>query len=236
MQKDREIKFAVQGKESGVNIFKTDTANPITYASPSKKHTQIRKVDAPVPGVFLLYDVLTPDECQQYINLTEKMGYEEATVSTFGGMVKMPDLRNNERVIWQSEEDVWGPIWQRIEPHIPKDVKMGAARWTPYGLNERLRFYRYDKEEMFGAHFDGCFPRRRWDMSLLTFIIYLTDDFEGGGTMFYPSRHEVRPVKGMACLFFHGSHPLSPEHEGMLVTKGRKYVLRSDVMYRAQGK
>jgi hypothetical protein len=49
MQKDREIKFAVQGQESGVNIFKTDTANPITYASPSKKHTQIRKVDAPVP-------------------------------------------------------------------------------------------------------------------------------------------------------------------------------------------
>lgn len=28
----------------------------------------------------------------------------------------------------------------------------------------------------------------------------------------------------------------STEHEGMLVTKGRKYVLRSDVMYRAQGK
>jgi hypothetical protein len=91
-------------------------------------------------GVFLLYDVLTPDECQQYIDLTEKMGYEEATVTTFGGMVKMPDLRNNERVMWQSEEDVWGPIWQRIEPHIPKDV--GSARWTPYGLNERLRFYR----------------------------------------------------------------------------------------------
>jgi hypothetical protein len=63
---------------------------------------------------------------------------------------------------------------------------------------------------MFGPHFDGCFPRRRWDRSLLTFIIYLTDDFEGGSTMFYPSRHEVRPVKGMACLFFHGSHPLSP--------------------------
>jgi hypothetical protein len=40
--------------------------------------------------VFLLYDVLTPEECQQYIDLTEKMGYEEATVTTFGGMVSMP--------------------------------------------------------------------------------------------------------------------------------------------------
>jgi hypothetical protein len=49
MQKDREIKFAVQGKESGVSIYKTDTASPIIYASPSQKHAQIRKVDSPVP-------------------------------------------------------------------------------------------------------------------------------------------------------------------------------------------
>jgi hypothetical protein len=108
-----------------------------------------------------------------------------------------------------------------------------------------------------------------WDRSLLTFIVYLTDDFEGGGTLFYPKLFEVRPIKGMACLFFHGEHELSPgmtrhdttrttthdipfgphcvscravlrvvptEHEGMVVTKGRKYVLRSDVMYRALNK
>lgn len=65
-------------------------------------------------------------------------------------------------------------------------------------------------EEKFGRHYDACFPRSEWDRSVLTFIVYLTDDFEGGGTVFYPKTFEVRPVKGMACVFFHGEHSLSP--------------------------
>jgi len=32
----------------------------------------------------------------------------------------------------------------------------------------------------------------------------------------------------------HGSSPLSPEHEGSVVSTGIKYVLRSDVMFRAE--
>jgi prolyl 4-hydroxylase len=86
--------------------------------------------------------VLTPEECQQFIDITEKMGYEEAAVSTWGGMVKMPDWRNNERVMWQAPKDVWTPIWERIAPHVPNAVQLAGTHWTPYGLNERLRFYR----------------------------------------------------------------------------------------------
>jgi len=143
--------------------------------------------------------------------------------------------------MWQAVDDVWKPIWERLKPFIPEKVKLWKDTWIPYGLNERLRFYRCafssslqglckpqlmlclfllllllrclqltdDKEEMFGRHYDGCFPRNSKDRSMLTLIIYLTDDFEGGSTRFYPSRYEVQPVKGMACLFFH-SHPLSP--------------------------
>lgn len=232
--KGDKSQFSVIGVESGVNIYTCPDGNPIRYST-AHSASDVSKVETPVPGVFLLYNVLTPEECQQFIDLTEQMGYEEAKVTTFGNrMVSMPDLRNNERVMWQSTDDVWKPIWARIAPHLPESADMRSGKWTPYGLNERLRFYRYDKEEMFGAHFDGCFPRGRFDQSLLTFIVYLTDDFEGGCTRFYPSQHDVRPVKGMACIFWHGNHRLSPEHEGMLVTKGRKYVLRSDVMFRAE--
>jgi hypothetical protein len=94
-----------------------------------------------------------------------------------------------------------------------------------------------DKNQTFQRHYDGCYPRNNWDMSILTFIVYLTDDFEGGHTTFFPygSRQSVavKPVRGMACVFQHGESPLSPEHEGSVVHGGRKYVLRSDVMYRA---
>jgi len=37
--------------------------------------------------------------------------------------------------------------------------------------------------------------------------------------------------KGMALVFFHSGFE-SPLHEGPTPDKGRKYVLRSDVMYR----
>jgi hypothetical protein len=52
------------------------------------------------------------------------------------------DLRNNERVMWQSTEDVWGPIYERVAPHLPSAVHTAGSDWMPYGLNERLRFYR----------------------------------------------------------------------------------------------
>ena len=42
--------------------------------------------------------------------------------------------------------------------------------------------------------------------------------------------------KGSALVFFHGDHPLSPLHEGSLVTKGVKRIVRSDVLYTLPGR
>lgn len=70
---------------------------------------------------------------------------------------------------------------------------------------------------------------------MLTFMVYLNDDFEGGATSFsqvdygVPSIGDmlrITPVKGMALL---SQHPIL--HRGDAVTAGRKYVLRTDVMY-----
>ena len=55
-------------------------------------------------------------------------------------------------------------------------------------------------------------------------MIYLNDDFEGGATIL--SGISVKPRRGMALVFIH-----ELLHEGAPVTKGRKYVLRSDVMF-----
>ena len=55
-------------------------------------------------------------------------------------------------------------------------------------------------------------------------MIYLNDDFAGGETNFGETC--IKPETGMALVF---EHDLL--HEGCAVMKGRKYVLRSDVMY-----
>jgi hypothetical protein len=57
--------------------------------------------------------------------------------------------------------------------------------------------------------------------------IYLDDAFEGGQTVFHDDGVIVAPKTGMA-LFFH--HPIL--HEGRMIERGVKHVLRTDVMYR----
>ena len=71
--------------------------------------------------------------------------------------------------------------------------------------------------------------------SYLTLLIYLSDVEEGGETCFEDSYSEesfddlsVTPAKGKAIFFEHSIH-----HKGEPVRRGRKYVLRSDVMYAA---
>jgi hypothetical protein len=51
------------------------------------------------------------------------------------------------------------------------------------------------------------------------------DGARGGG---FVSRG-VKVAQGGVLCFYHGQHPLSPLHEGSMVTAGTKYVVRSDV-------
>ena len=58
-------------------------------------------------------------------------------------------------------------------------------------------------------------------------MAYLNDGFAGGETKFYrgPLELTVTPVRGQALVFFHRLL-----HEGAPVERGRKYVLRTDVI------
>jgi prolyl 4-hydroxylase len=117
-------------------------------------------------------------------------------------------------------------LWLRAQPFLPATINV----WRAVGLNERFRFYRYDPGQKFAPHFDGCFERSDRERSQLTFMVYLNADFTGGETKFYDADQQlhviVRPEPGMALAF---AHPQL--HEGAEVVSGRKYVLRTDVMY-----
>jgi len=237
----KTCKLEIWRKESGIPIFQT-SENPILYESVVM---DIKKENLSVPGAFILDNVLTAKECQQFIDVSEKMGYQQATVSTGGvggAMFVRTETRSNQRVFWQSGFETWNPIWERIQSLVPSRLEKKKGEdgphpdgiWEPSGLNERLRFYRYDGGEHFAPHYDGCFPRSKKEISFVTFILYLNDGFDGGCTTFFlrGKKVAVNPVAGSALLFFHGPHSLSPLHEGSLCKEGRKYVLRSDVMYK----
>lgn len=167
---------------------------------------------------------LNEQECHHLIENSEKIGYEKASITTIIGQVMMPHVRNNTRVMVDDPKLAeW--LFERARPLLPESLSGG---WQLVGLNERLRYYRYDPGQKFAPHYDGYFERNRLERSHLTFMIYLNDGFEGGETKFLEKdRPVITPKQGSALIFVHRQL-----HEGAALLKGRKYVLRTDVMYR----
>lgn len=170
--------------------------------------------------LFTLPRFVQPSECQQMIDDAESRGFEAAPITTAGGFVMAPEVRNNTRVMFD-DVPLAEKLWTRLAPMLEGRVSPGFV-----GLNERFRFYRYDPGQAFRWHRDGRFVRNAKEASRLTFMIYLNDDFRGGATEFDFPEQVVRPATGTALVFEHGL-----THQGAEVLEGTKYVLRSDVMY-----
>lgn len=172
---------------------------------------------------FTIPEFLSADECARWIAETDARGYTDAPITTAAGPVYDADVRNNTRVMYDDRAAA-ETLWRRLAPYVTAADTRGGL-WVPIGLNERLRFYRYEPGQSFRWHYDGAFMRGPGEVSRLTFLVYLNDDFEGGETEFHDAR--IEPHKGEALLFTHGVL-----HQGAEVRRGVKYVLRSDVMFR----
>ena len=177
-------------------------------------------------SLFFIHDFFSPEECDRSIAFSEGRVYEDATITTGDGFLRVKGMRNNMRVMVDSQV-LAARLFERARPFLPPRVDF----WHLHGLNERFRYYRYDVGQTFKPHYDGSFCRNAGEESQLTLMVYLNDDFTGGTTDFYNEdetpRASVKPRRGMALVFVH-----QQLHEGAPVTHGRKYVLRTDVMYR----
>ena len=194
--------------------------------------------------VFVLRGFLTPAECAAYITESEQEGYEDAPITMGGAAIIIKDYRDNMRVM-RDDSELAAQLFERAKPFLPETCEDWGSDGpgTPQrkytfracGLDERFRFYRYDAGQTFSTHYDGSFRRDSHQASRLTFMVHLNADFTGGTTDFYHEDNtlflRVVPEPGMALIF---RHPIL--HAGGAVESGRKYVLRSDVMYRRDEK
>ncbi len=170
------------------------------------------------PDAYYLDGLFDETECHEYIRLSEDLGYEPAAIDLDGVQTVVKEIRNNERVI-HDNPGLSQALFQRLREYLPESLD--GHRIT--GLNERLRFYRYDPGQVFRWHRDGSF-KRTGEQSRLSLVIYLNQDFEGGATEF--REFSVTPRTGRAVVFKHALL-----HEGAGLKRGRKYVMRTDVMY-----
>lgn len=178
-------------------------------------------LDGSAPLVFTVPGVLGASECREVIATMEELGFDDAPITTAAGFVMRPDIRNNQRVMFD-DVPFAAELFARIRGALPE--RLCGRR--PVGVNERFRCYRYEPGQRFAPHYDGAFQRSRTERSELTFMVYLNDDFTGGHTAFHDFDVTVRPITGMALLFQHQTL-----HEGCVVASSVKYALRSDVMY-----
>ncbi len=170
--------------------------------------------------VFVIHDFLSAKECEEYIRIGEAKGFADAPITTSRGFEMRKDIRNNTRVIMDNVE-LAAQLWERAAPWITP-----YRQRTPIGLNERFRFYRYEPGQRFAPHYDGAFERDNGESSEYSFLIYLNEGFTGGHTLFDRPALDINPVAGSVLVFQH--HQL---HEGAVLERGVKYVLRSDVMF-----
>lgn len=170
----------------------------------------------------------SPAFCRDLITRAHDMGFQAAPITSETGTGVMPDIRNNDRVIFD-DPDLASALWKKARALFSEPFKGNRAM----RLNDRFRAYRYRPGQFFDWHQDGTYADTDGQRSVFTMMLYLNDGYEGGGTSFADvfSPHVFRdftiaPRLGKA-LFFH--HPLS--HRGDPVVRGAKYVLRTDVMF-----
>jgi prolyl 4-hydroxylase len=180
-------------------------------------------------GAYTIPHILGELECAMMIERVERIGFAPATVSLATGPQLMTGVRNNDRVKFDDPE-----LAQLLESRLEETIRNDDARAR---LNERFAVYRYDPGQRFKRHQDGTITTDDGlETSRQTVLVYLNDDCEGGETVFSDldrsgSRIKfletpVTPRTGMALIFEHEMW-----HEGKPVTAGRKYVLRTDILY-----
>lgn len=122
---------------------------------------------------FSLYDFMTPEACQALIVRAEALGFEVAKIDDGLGQVHAPSVRNNSRVIFDDEKFA-AEFFEQLLPFLPSQID----DWRPKRLNERFRFYKYDRFQNFNWHRDLPYKPNPSEASKLTFMIYLNDDFQ----------------------------------------------------------
>ncbi|MFS2004997.1 2OG-Fe(II) oxygenase [Duganella sp. CT11-25] len=179
------------------------------------------------PQVILLGNVLSAEECDAIV---EHCGtrYTRSTVTAEAdGASVVHEGRTSEMAFIQRGE---AEVAERIDRRLA-----ALAHWSPE-CSEPFQLQKYGKTQEYRPHFDWLDPDSaghrshlaRGGQRLATFILYLCDVEQGGGTVFPALGLEVFPKKGNALWFLNtdGNHQPDQQtlHGGAPVVSGTKII------------
>ena len=221
-----------------------------------------------VPGRIITIDnILSKNECNELIAAAEKVGFKPSPKSGGGhGQVVTTGARTSQFYV-NDDLKLANKIWNLIKHAVPNNLhnikpvpymnsNTRGDEFTPIGINEHIRYYKYDIGQIILKHDDYRMSRYRYDpqedkyyyqMTFLTVLIYLNEEFKDGRTMFWTKYANVGTTGHCRFIrdieFAESDLQISPEtgkvlindhmvqHEGEAPAKGVKYILRTDIVH-----
>ena len=218
--------------------------------------------------VVSVHAVLNEVECNQLIATSEEAGYKPSAPSGGGHGQTGRSGRRTSHFCVQEDEGLAELLWGRIAAAVPgnlHDIKpvpyfpQQATRGDEFkavGVSPHLRFYKYHPGEYLLKHDDYRMSRFRRDartgehyeqMTFLSLLVYLNQDFEGGRTRFWFDFGELSSISH--CRFVRNDDTCEPDlavvpvtgdaliqdhmcqHDAEAPAGGIKYILRTDVLH-----
>lgn len=170
------------------------------------------------PKVAVARALFTPAECAHVVALSVPRLVPSVVVNSATG-------RESPHPIRTSEGTVLGPIQQDLVIHA-LDRRIAAVTGSRVEQAEPLTVLRYAPGQQYRLHHD-CLPGEA-NQRVMTAIVYLNDDYDGGATQFPAIGTEFRGRTGDAILFANtlvdGRVDERSRHAGLPVTRGEKWI------------
>lgn len=177
------------------------------------------------PRVVVFEGLLTSDECQALVRLSQPRLARSETVDNSNGGNEINAARTSEGMFFARGET---PLIESIERRISL-----LLRW-PVENGEGLQILRYRPGAEYLPHYDYFDPVHPGSKPILqrggqrvgTLVMYLSAPSRGGSTVFPGIGLEVAPVPGNAVFFSYDKpHPSTGTlHGGSPVLEGEKWV------------
>ncbi len=169
------------------------------------------------PEVTLFPRLFSAAECE-YLRAVAEPGYMPSTVYDSQRRLVRDPIRTSDgsTLHWLIEDPAVHLLNRRL----------AAASGTAFDQGEALQILRYRPGQQYRPHLD--FTQTSENVRVLTALVYLNHDYEGGETMFLKTGLKVKGRKGDALVFRNAladrrPDPLS-EHAGLPIVKGTKYL------------
>jgi Rps23 Pro-64 3,4-dihydroxylase Tpa1-like proline 4-hydroxylase len=169
-----------------------------------------QKIINPEDGIWIIEDFISRSQATEIIHKIERTDFKVARQYKEG--------RHNKETFL--EEAAIVELLQNKFKQISTYRNPPKFNVTDFSLP--LEFYKYETGDFIKRHSDA--PREsKGRYSKLTLVLYLSDNCEGGETYFDKYNIKINPKCGAALLF-----EQQLNHEALIVTKGTKYVLRTN--------